>query len=702
MQIEYGEHGRMSESGSSLLRLIQNQNMPVLDLLVRECVQNSLDAAKPGTAAVQVDFLVGSFASRQLSRHLEGITARLNMQFPREQADFIAVRDRGTVGLTGPVRYGDVTDNRFGNLLKLVYEISKAQQNEGAGGSWGLGKTVYYRVGIGLVLYYSRICQDGRYQSRLAACLVEDETGRNALLNEKGVRRGIAWWGKKDWPRNSTIPVDSEQEIAGILNIFGIPPYRDTETGTTVIIPWIRPEALLNEAYPVNASRNSRPPWAGRVDSYLRTAVQRWYAPRLYNRRYGHGPYLRATVNGKPAGQQMMPAFQAIQDLYRLAAGCDLEPGALLSPGDAVIETIALRGPLEQGHTAGVLAFAKLSRSQLRMDPPDNEKSPYQQITNLGPADDSDGEQTGNAPVICYTRKPGMIVGYDMNGQWTRGMPRSGEGEYILGIFVLNSANTLKDIPAESGSQQKMSLEEYIRKGELADHSSWEDRSIGGHRPGIVTAIQKNVIRKVKGAYGGQTAPPPDRKNIGLGRTLADLLLPPENFGRAATPPPGPPGGGGGGGGKAGAGLRTSKCRYTGGGLEIPFELALTENPCILQVQVITERKAYDADTWETEVEKRFPLELTGVKFETERIRSRKGKPRNVNGRITGRNRQVRGQWFSAEYRESAKFQTFCGVTVQGNADKCTVKGTVFLAFSDSSLQGGLEIREVKPDEGAV
>ena len=45
MKIEVAEHGRMSESGSSLLRLIQNQDMPLLDLFFRESVQNSLDAA---------------------------------------------------------------------------------------------------------------------------------------------------------------------------------------------------------------------------------------------------------------------------------------------------------------------------------------------------------------------------------------------------------------------------------------------------------------------------------------------------------------------------------------------------------------------------------------------------------------------------------------------------------------------------------
>ena len=44
MKIEIAEPGRMTQSGSSLLKLIQNNNMPILDLLVRDSIQNSLDA----------------------------------------------------------------------------------------------------------------------------------------------------------------------------------------------------------------------------------------------------------------------------------------------------------------------------------------------------------------------------------------------------------------------------------------------------------------------------------------------------------------------------------------------------------------------------------------------------------------------------------------------------------------------------------
>ena len=64
MKIEIAEHGRMTESGSSLLRLIQNQSMPLLDLLVREAVQNSLDATNQEDPCVKVDISVKDFNAK--------------------------------------------------------------------------------------------------------------------------------------------------------------------------------------------------------------------------------------------------------------------------------------------------------------------------------------------------------------------------------------------------------------------------------------------------------------------------------------------------------------------------------------------------------------------------------------------------------------------------------------------------------------
>lgn len=224
MKIEIAEPGRMTQTGSSLLKLIQNNNMPALDLLVRESIQNSLDARKENSRYVEVDYLTGKFNSEKLSQELEGITSSLRKRFPEKQYDFIAVRDFNTVGLTGEMDYKKVKDNKYGNLLKLIYEICKPQETEGAGGSWGIGKTVYFRIGIGLVIYYSRIKEsNGKYASRLAASYVENETSQDAMIPiyKEQSKRGIAWWGEQIGD-NLTNPVTNEKYISTFLQIFDI------------------------------------------------------------------------------------------------------------------------------------------------------------------------------------------------------------------------------------------------------------------------------------------------------------------------------------------------------------------------------------------------------------------------------------------------------------------------------------------------
>lgn len=67
MKIEIAEPGRMTQSGNSLLKLIQNNNMPILDLLVRESIQNSLDAKNEKDPYVTVEFLTGEFNKLSLN-----------------------------------------------------------------------------------------------------------------------------------------------------------------------------------------------------------------------------------------------------------------------------------------------------------------------------------------------------------------------------------------------------------------------------------------------------------------------------------------------------------------------------------------------------------------------------------------------------------------------------------------------------------
>ena len=693
MKIEIAEHGRMSESGSSLLRLIQNQDIPLLDLIIRESVQNSLDATKQTSRSVDVEITVGEFRSNELNRHFERIENGLNKRFPsnRGRYSFISFKDRNTVGLTGPVRYDDVRNNEFGNLLKLVYEICKPQQNEGAGGSWGLGKTIYFRLGIGLVIYYSRIRENGKYQSRLAACLVEDETRPDSLIpHSGGVKRGIAWWGKQDGLRSrTTIPLDNEKEIERILSVFGLESYSGDQTGTTVIIPYVDKEALLAEVYAKNDDAEQKPYWAGSIEEYFKVAVQRWYAPRLLNSYYSYGSYLSVWINGaKLKVSEMLPVFRLIRDLYILAQGGNKEDTSLVQEQnlECSVISIDLRGVLNST-SAGHLAYGKFTKNQMLMDPPHNNKSPYQQISNI--AVNMEG---GNGPIIMYTRRPGMIVGYDYDGTWTHHMPKSGTDEFIIGLFVANTDNSLKAI-IDPRTGTSMSLEEYIRQGEKADHASWTDRNIRGNNPRIVSNIQKNIINKIRKQYTETVAENTERQNIGLGHALADLLLPSEDFGGSSTVPPAvdPPG--------PEIRRRTAKSRlqiketsYRLGQVVVGVEIGLRNKKCEVALQVVTDYKRYEADAWENELTKEFPVEFFNVRLD--RFTS-KGRPSTELISLDATRTVAENSKVKIEYRCSQKYGNNCYIIV--SPKDFTGKVTEYVTFNvlDPRIRGNLEIKEI-------
>ncbi len=535
MEIEIAEPGRMMQTGSSMRKLIQNNSMPVLDLLVRESIQNSLDARRDDAEYVNVDFLKGKFNSDLFISSLEKIGDKLKNLYPDYQYDYLAVRDSKTVGLTGELHYDYVTDeNNYGNLLKLVYEISKAQDAEGAGGSWGLGKTVYYRIGIGLVVYYSRVKLDSYYQSRLAVTFVEDETSDYSVIPPAfngRLKRGIAWWGKKI-SANKTQPITDEVFINTVLGWFGIDPYRDDETGTAVIIPYINEQMLLenNETEDseddLDSDHHKSPYWKSSIEEYLKISVQRWFTPRLNNPCYKeYGPYLHVFINGKPIETRSMePVFHVIQQLYNKAldASWDID----IKNVDVKREEIRIRKVLNN-EVAGIVVFSEIDRDVLKMGPPDNKPSPY---LYLG----SDIKQTEvNKPIISFTRKPGMIVSYQYTGNWADGLTETDTDKYIVGIFVLNSDNTLQK-PSD------FKLEEYIRKSEMADHSDWDDYIIsdsahGNYNPKIIARIQKQIISKINAVYAPRKESDAKTVKSGWGKLFGELLLPPQGFGKKSS-----------------------------------------------------------------------------------------------------------------------------------------------------------------------
>lgn len=503
----------MGISGSSLLRVIQNNDMPILDLLTREAIQNSLDAKLENSTSVDVEINISKFDKNKLADCIEPFGNKLLDKYSANNIDtFICFSDTNTTGLIGPKNMSEVINNDYGKFINLIFNIGKAQTMENAGGSWGYGKTVYYRVGIGLVIFYSRIKIDNHYESRMVISLVEDEN--NTIIpsynNENRPKTGIMWFGRKSDLIDQLNPITNEEEIKEILEIFNLIPFGGESTGTKVIIPFIDEKKLLDDT---NKDDNVLS-WNDSIDKYIKVAIQRWYAPRLMNVHFKENPYLKVKINNKYFNpeEDFLPLFKKIQELYNTCIGD-------IKNENINVENIKLIDTFLMGAEAGKVAYTKISKDELKMNSPFNEPSPYMQISNTKYNEKDDGY-----PIITFCRRPGMLLKYDVEESWSNSI-KLNDDNYIIGLFIANSNNVIK--VKELHGEEK-SFEKYLRDCEKADHADWIDLS----NYNIIKRVQNQIKNKINNCYEYIQNEDSISADTRLSRILTNKLLPPIGFGK--------------------------------------------------------------------------------------------------------------------------------------------------------------------------
>lgn len=516
MKINIPEQTPMSMSGSSVLSSIQNNSMSTIDLMIRESLQNSLDAGIDNIGiyrSVDVNYTIGKFTKTNLTNELEGISVDLKNKIKETECSFISIEDKNTVGLNGKIKYSDAKE-KYGNFRKLVYEIAKPQTKEDAGGSWGYGKTVYFRVGIGLVVFYTRFKENGEYIERLACTYIEDETKYNSLLhNIKRNDRGIAWFG--DEQNGSPYPIENHDYISNFLKIFDLRCYAGRETGTKIIIPFINKKELLNDINYKKEYWNNNCFWKDNFEETLENSILQWYAPRINNKNYKEmfdKPFLKVYINNQKIkfNDDENYFFKVISELYNLALlnnyniSYNPDINHILDYDVKTVKYSKLKG-----QNSGSIAFCKIPIKSFEL-------SPY---TYIGIENNT---SNGNRPIIGFCRKPGMIVDYQISNKWADKIPNTPEDEILIGIFVLNSNAIFKDY---------FKLELYIRKSEMADRNAWDDVYIEEKNYGkVVATICKNTKKIIQDSLKENELNKP-RRIIGISQKLGKLFLPTIGYG---------------------------------------------------------------------------------------------------------------------------------------------------------------------------
>lgn len=604
--------GRMQECGSSLLKSLQNDSMVPLDLLVRESIQNSLDAAA-GTGPVRVDFGFTEHTTGTVSGLLGGPVAEaLRRRYPEARYRQLVISDRNTVGLGGPLRVEELEAGQaHGDFFKLVYAVGKSQDEANRGGSWGLGKTIYFRIGCGLVFYYTRIRAGGAFEERLAACLVEHEESPGKL--QENSQTGIGWWGAGEEG-----PLVESGEIARVLKALGVTPYRGEETGAVVVVPFLMDNLGPREAEPDDqgnapASAAPAPWWHRSYSDYVRVAIQRWYGIRLNNPKFP-APPLEAAVDGVViSDRDTMSVVKIARHLHQccldgVAGSRKMRSPFSSEPIAVEVSEIPLRAAVQGAGSVGRVAIALVTRQQLGMAPPDNLPAPQTVLTGR--------RKDATAPIVGFLRGPGMIIQWDGRGDssgWAWKVPPPPEGQYLLAVVVPDGRLPLHPKVAETAGVDPAAghtLEWYLRNCEKADHNDWID-PVGQT---VVKRMRKHVADRLQLlAPQASVIVPATRPFLGA-RTVADRLLP-VGFGNDGRRPGAEDGG-------TGADRNPGKSRsklprldilrmeYNEHGFTLHWRLSWTGKPAPadLRLLVDTEGPPLSKDSWKEEGLGQFPL----------------------------------------------------------------------------------------------
>ena len=684
--------------GSVTLKSLQNDNIPELDLLVRESIQNSSDAALslPGQS-YNVNFTTGTFKPSAFNSFLTDIEDDLNTRFPDEVSDFLEIRDTGTSGLTGCVRKSEIKSDDHGNFFKLIYDTGKRQTQANAGGNWGFGKSVYYRVGIGIVIFYSRINTDSGFESRLIITLVEDEGKKNpdgtdaTILNKiEPLSAGKAWWGIKEG--DDLLPLYDEDFINAVLEVFGLTPFAGDKTGTSIIIPYIDSAKLLSDIIPADADirddvkENFTGIWTQTIADYLRLSIQKWYAPKLHNlqlKNFTNKKWLLATVNNVPIKKSdMLPFFQLVQELYNTAIaktyGKDYTSTLF---EDISCEPVNVRNYFD-GMTTGYLSIVKICTDKLNGN--QNVLSPYDYIGHY----EADGGL--NEPIVMCTRDPGMVIDYPITGPWVKGItPPEEQSMFLFGFYMPIIEKKLKDGLSVS-EYVGMEFGEYLRRCEASDHMGWNDPA----KMQLVSKIQKNAVRLINEKSSGESEKKIEATASKLANKLGKKLLPRVGYGKK--PSSGGSGGGGGGtGGKVvNAVLDFTAQRMLGNRMEMDFTLTLMHSKKAADISLLIASEGggwITPKSWKEDIGTRFPVEIEKLKIRSvsyssdtlEKIVSLTCAPSSPSTSVDEAE-------FSIQHAEGSK--EYSSVVVKSSVYNIRVVGTLHVYAMDKKYQFSVKI----------
>ena len=559
---------------------------PLIDVIVRESIQNSLDALKPDSPNLSMEYRTGFFETMEFENVLDGADYDLPSRFG-SLCEFLEIRDSGTFGLDGPE---EISDDHSGRWTKLVYSFADKQTETGKGGSWGYGKTCYFNIGVGFVIYYSKTCVDGMPVSRLAVVLVEDTDHKDAMIIPES-KQGVTYWGDQSLINSQdSRPLSDEDQIKSVLRIFGISPFQEDETGTSIIIPFISRDQLvfnyvdrLHDAVSVS-DRD--------FDRLVLISVQRWYFTRLLECENPRQKPMYFSINGTfLSWSEMEPVFKSLKALYSRTF-------------ESSCNKISVRDNIGGGLPVAFMSYEVFDIDDL---PPSRGMSLGEMFLN------DDVPLINSVGLKC--RESGMIVGYDIDKDLVRGVKLDSNNQILMAVLRTNPDAVVTD---RSG-REIVGFDEYVRRGEPPTHDKWMDVDLNTIDHTADGCTPKIMSKLISNANGQLTRPfkknveKTTGRNVGMSRKVGKLLFPEGFFDTRIQ--------------RSGSGgyttysskrtgfLKDGDIDYSDGGIIVRsrFKLGKESNFRLRLVPDISGERIRSAEEWESETLSSFPYTLESI-----------------------------------------------------------------------------------------
>jgi len=218
--------------------------------LVRESIQNSLDAAKEETVVVR--FTIGEISGAKVKAYFQGldkhIQAALTSAHDRTgstSCKYLIVEDFHTTGLLGDVT-ASATKVKEAPQNNGYWYFAKANGDSGKGngtrGTWGVGKVVFPRMSaIKTFFAYSvRSTPSGLSQILFGQSLLKFHNVDNSRFKPDG------WWGQRN-ENGIDVPFGSDQ-IEQFTDCWRLSRSPNQE-GLSIVIPWVDQDLGVEEIF---------------------------------------------------------------------------------------------------------------------------------------------------------------------------------------------------------------------------------------------------------------------------------------------------------------------------------------------------------------------------------------------------------------------------------------------------------------------